>query len=134
MVLLASAMAFATATALVIVTTKQNSYAVVAGDLNVTPAAMDASNGNSFYATGKETLIFMNTDTATHTVSVVSIADPYGRTDTSLTNYTVPVAVGGLSGVSVLEMSQTIGWMGSGSLVTMTTSSALIKIIVLRHP
>ena len=127
-------LAFATATLLTVVVTKQNNYAVVAGDLNVTPVAMDATNGNSFVATGKETLLFMNTDTATHTITITSVADAYGRFDTSLTTYTVPVASGGTSGLSVVEMSQLQGWQGSGSLVTMTTSSALVKIAVLRHP
>lgn len=134
MVLLASALAFATATALTVITTKQNNYAVVAGDLNVTPAAMDASNGNSFVSTGKETLLFLNTDTATHTVTITSVADPYGRTDSSLTAYVVPVASGGTSGLAVIEMSQLQGWQGTGSLINLTTSSALIKIVVLRHP
>ena len=68
-VMLAAALAFATATALTVVTAKQNNYQVVAGDLNVTPAAMDNVNGNSFVATGKELLVFMNTDTATPTPS-----------------------------------------------------------------
>jgi hypothetical protein len=131
--LLIATLAFATPTPLSVVTLKQNNYAVVAGDLNVTPAAMDAGAGNSFVATGKEVLVFMNTDTATHTVTITSVTDPYGRLDTSLTTYTVPVAAGGTSGISAIEMSQTNGWTGAGSLVSMTTSSALIKIMVLRH-
>jgi hypothetical protein len=133
-VVMVSVLAFATATPLTVITTKPNNYAVVAGDLNVTPAAMDVTNGNSFYATGKETLIFLNTDTATHTVTITSVADAYGRFDTSLTTYTVPIAVTGTSGVAAVEMSQTQGWIGSGNLVTMTSSSALVKVIVLRHP
>jgi hypothetical protein len=131
--LLTSMLAFAVVTPLTVVVLKQNNYAVVAGDLNITPAAMDATNGNSFTATGKEVLVFLNTDTATHTVTITSTSDSYGRTDTSLTTYVVPVAVGGLSGISAIEMTQINGWVQSGQTVNMTTSSALVKIAVLRH-
>jgi len=133
-VVMVSVLAFATATPLTVITTKPNNYAVIAGDLNVTPTAMDAVNGNSFIATGKETLLFLNTDTATHTVTITSVADAYGRFDTSLTTYTVPVAVTGTSGLAAVEMSQTQGWVGGGNLISMTTSSALVKVVVLRHP
>jgi len=78
-------------TALTPVQLKQNNYAVVAGDLTITPVAMDASNGNSFVATGKEVLLFQNTDSATHTITITSVADPYGRTDSSLTTYLLAV-------------------------------------------
>jgi hypothetical protein len=131
--LLMSMLAFAVITPLTVVVLKQNNYPVVAGDLNITPAAMDAANGNSFVATGKEVILFLNTDTATHTVTITSTNDNYGRLDTSLTTYVVPVAVGGLSGISAIEMTQLNGWVQAGSVVDMTTSSALVKIAVLRH-
>ncbi len=133
MLILITALAFAVITPLTVVQLKQNNYQVTAGDLNLTPVAMDASNGNSFVATGKEVLVFLNTDTATHTVTITSVADNYGRLDTSLTTYTVPVAAGGLSGVSAIEMTQLNGWVQSGQVIDLTTSSALIKILVLRH-
>lgn len=133
MLILITALAFAVITPLTVVQLKQNNYQVTAGDLNLTPVAMDASNGNSFVATGKEVLIFLNSDTATHTVTITSVADNYGRLDTSLTTYTVPVAAGGLSGVSAIEMTQLNGWVQSGQVIDLTTSSALIKILVLRH-
>ena len=133
MLILITALAFAVITPLTVVQLKQNNYQVTAGDLNLTPVAMDASNGNSFVATGKEVLVFLNSDTATHTVTITSVADNYGRLDTSLTTYTVPVAAGGLSGVSAIEMTQLNGWVQSGQVIDLTTSSALIKILVLRH-
>src|ERR1700686_1563971 len=105
-------LAFATGpTALTVVQLKQNNYAVVAGDLNLTPVATDAVNGNSFAASGKEIIEFFNTDTATHTVTITSTADNLGRLDTSLTTYVVPVASGGMSGVSVVEMVNLNGWI-----------------------
>lgn len=133
LVVMTSVMAYATITVLTVVNLKQNNYPVIAGDLTVVPTAMDVANGNSFVATGKEVLVFMNTDTATHTVTITSTADPYGRFDTALTAYTVPVAVGGTSGIAAVEMSQTNGWIQSGSTVNMTTNSALVKVMVLRH-
>jgi hypothetical protein len=118
-------------TALTPVQLKQNSYNVQAGDLNLVPVAMDAVNGNSFPATGAEVLVFINTDTATHTVTISSVADSLGRLDTSLTGYTVPVAAGGLSGLSAIQMKQLPGWV-AGGIVNLATSSALVKILVLR--
>ena len=116
-------------TALTPVQLKQNNYAVVAGDLTITPVAMDASNGNSFVATGKEVLLFQNTDSATHTITITSVADPYGRKDSSLTTYLLAVT----PALEAIEMSQLQGWQGAGSLVTLTTTSAQVKIAVLRH-
>lgn len=120
-------------TLLTVVTLKPNNYAVVAGDLNLVPVAMDAANGNSFYATGQEVILFLNTDTATHTVTVTSVADALGRLDTSLVAYVVPVAVGGLSGLATVQMKVLSGWLEPGSLVYLATSSALVKIVVLRY-
>jgi hypothetical protein len=120
-------------TALTVATLKQDNYAVVAGDLNVTPAAMDAVNGNSFVATGQEILVFLNSDTATHTVTVTSVPDSLGRSDVALTAYTVPVAVGGLSGVAVVQMKTLAGWLQAGGVIALATSSALVKIVVLRY-
>src|ERR1700719_3981899 len=88
-VILTSVMAYASITVLSVVTLKQNNYPVVAGDLNVGPAGMDNVNGNSFVATGNEILVFLNTDTVTHTITITSVADPFGRFDTALTSYVV---------------------------------------------
>lgn len=119
-------------TVLTPVTLKQNNYAVLAGDLDLVSVAMDAANGNSFAATGQEILLFINTDTAVHTVTVTSVADSLGRTDTSLTTYTVPVAVGGRSGISAIQMKQIPGWVQAGQVVFLATNSALVRIVVLR--
>ena len=119
-------------TVLPVVTVKQDNYAVIAGDLNATPTAMDSVNGNSFIATGQEILVFLNTDTVTHTVTVTSVADSLGRLDTALTSYVVPVAAGGTSGVAVVQMKTLAGWLQAGGVVALATNSALIKVLVLR--
>jgi hypothetical protein len=127
MLVVLTALAFASYTALTPITLKQNNYAVQAGDLTVTLTAMDASNGNSYVATGTEILIFQNTDTAAHTITINSVADALGRTDTSLTTYSIAAST-----VAAVQMSSLTGWQ-SGGLVTMTTSSNLVKVAVLRH-
>jgi len=114
-------------TALTPVQLKQNNYAVQAGDLVVTPAAMDASNGNSYPATGNEILFFYNSDTAAHTITVSSVADNLGRADSSLQSYSIAAGA-----FAFLEMSQIIGWQQSGGLIYLATSSALVKVAVLR--
>lgn len=114
-------------TALTPVQLKQNNYAVQAGDLAVALAAMDAVNGNSFVATGAEILVFQNTDASPHTITITSVADQEGRTDTSLTNYSIAA-----NGFAVIQMSLLTGWLQSGQLVFLATSSNLVKIAVLR--
>jgi hypothetical protein len=116
-------------TALTVVQLKQNNYAVVAGDLTITLAAMDNVNGNSFVATGKEILLFANSDATPHAITITSVSDNYGRTDASMIAYSMAIS----PGLEAIEMSQLVGWAGAGSLVTMTTTSALVKIAVLRH-
>lgn len=139
---------FATPTALTPIPLKQNNYAVQAGDLLLSTVpgvggtgvtelkAMDATNGNSFVWTGREVLLFLNTDTSAHTVTINSVADPFGRLDTSLTTYSIQAEgtpVSGLSGTAIIEFSQGQGWIGSGNVVTMTTSSALVYVAVVRY-
>lgn len=124
---------FATPTALTPNAFKQNNYPVVAGDLTLASVAMDATNGNSFIWTGREVLVFLNTDASAHTITINSVADPFGRLDTSLTTYSIPAVASGKSGVAVIEFSQGQGWIGSGNVVTMTTSSALIYVGVERY-
>jgi hypothetical protein len=114
-------------TALTVVQLKLNNYAVAAGDLVITPAAMDVTNGNSFPATGTEILLFQNTDTASHTITITSVADPYGRTDSSLTTYAIAAGV-----ICVIEMKQLQGWLESGALVYLSTTNALVKVAVMR--
>ena len=128
--IMAAAPVFAVQTPLTTVVLKQNTYAVVAGDLTLTPVAMDATNGNSFYATGREILIVQNTDASAHTFTITSVADqPQGRLDTSLTGYSVAA-----NGFSVIQFKSLNGWIQpGGQTVYMTTRSALLKIAVIQY-
>jgi hypothetical protein len=109
------------------VTLKQNNYAALAGDLAITPVVMDAVNGNSFVATGKEILLFQNPDAAAHTVTITSVADALGRTDASLIGYSIPA-----TSLAMIQMSQLAGWIQPGQTVFLATNSALVKVAVLR--
>lgn len=122
-------LAFATATSLTPVVLKQNNYAVQAADLTITFTSCDNVNGNSFVATGQEILLVQNTDSATHTFTVSSTADNYGRLDTSLTGYTVLVS----PGIVGVQMKQLNGWVSTGNTVTLACNSALLKFSVLRY-
>lgn len=115
-------------TALTVVQLKLNNYAVVAGDLTVTPAATDTANGNSFQATGQEILIIQNTDGSNpHTIAITSVADSIGRTDASLTAYSIAA-----NGFAAIQMKSLAGWLQTGGLIYMLSSSALLKVAVLR--
>lgn len=123
-------MAFATPTALTVLVLKQNNYPVQAGDLSTTFTACDTVNGNSFVVTGQEILLVQNSDASTHTFTVTSVADSYGRLDTSLTNYTVAVS----PAIVAIQVKQLAGWAQTGQVINMTCSSALLKFEVLRYP
>lgn len=114
-------------TALTPIQLKIDNYAVSAGDLAITFTASDTTNGNSFPATGKEILLIQNTDASAHTFTVTSVADPLGRTDTSLTSYSVPA-----NSIAGIQMSQLGGWIQSNGNVNLASSSALLKFSVLR--
>ena len=116
---------FAAPTLLTSARLKQNNYAVQAGDLLVSFVAMDAVNGNSFATDGNEILLFQNSDASAHTVTITSIADELGRTDSSLTSYSIPA-----NGIVAIQMKVLNGWSNAG-VVTMSTTSALVKVAVL---
>jgi hypothetical protein len=121
-------LAFASQTALTVHPLKVNNYAVQAGDLTVAFTACDPSNGNSFAATGTEIILVQNTDSATHTFTVNSVADGLGRTDSSLTGYSVLVS----PGIVAIQMKNLAGWAGTGQVITLACSSNLLNFSILR--
>lgn len=114
-------------TALTPIQLKVDNYAVVAGDLTLTFTASDTVNGNSFPATGKEILLVQNTDTVAHNFGIASVADPLGRTDASLSAYSVAAST-----IIAIQMSQLGGWVQSNGNVNLTSTSALLKFAVIR--
>jgi len=131
LLLITSIAAFATPTALSTQVLIQNNATVTAGQLAITFAACDNTNGNSFTATGREILIAQNTDASPHTFTVTPVADPYGGTNTTLTTYSL-AATGSTGSYSAVQMKYLIGWASAG-VVNLTCTSNLIKFAVLQY-
>jgi len=128
LVMILSIAAFASPTLLTTAVLIQNNATVTAGQLTVTPVACDTVNGNTFTATGREILILQNTDSSTHNITVTPVADPYGGTNTSLTNYSLPA-----TSISMVQMKFLIGWTNAGVVTIPACSSNLIKIAVIQY-
>lgn len=122
--------AFATPTALTTIVLVQNNSAVTAGQLVLTFTACDTTNGNSFTSTGREVLIVNNTGASAYTFSIASVADNLGRTDSSLTNYSV-----GAGAIVAIQMKYQTGWLQSSttSAINLTCSNAALKYAVVQY-
>lgn len=116
-------------TVLTVAQLKVNNYAVQAGDLALSFTACDNTNGNYYVAAGTEILEVQNTDSSAHTFTVSSVADNYGRLDTSLTGYSVPVS----PGIVVIQIKQMQGWLGSGNVISLLCNSNMLKFAVVRY-
>lgn len=118
-----------TATALPIVTVKDSFDAVTALSLNYVYTAADVANGNSFVSTGREIVLVQNTDSGGHHVSVVSVADAFGRTG-DITAYAVAAGL-----FSVLPyLSGAAGWKQTDGTIHLSADDATVKFAVLRLP
>jgi len=128
-VLMFASTAFATPTGLttqVLLINGSVNAPITAGALAITFTACDATNGNSFTATGREVLLVFNSGGSTYTFTVSSVADSLNRLDTSLTTYSV--AAGAYAAVQMKNLN---GWQQSGA-IDMTCSNASIKYAVLQ--
>jgi hypothetical protein len=119
--------AFALPTALSTIVLIQNNVAVTAGQLVITFTACDNTNGNSFTATGREVLLVNNTGGSAGTFTVTSVPDSLGRSDSSLTAYSVAAA-----GFAAIQMKWLPGWLQSGGTINLTCSAATMKYVVLQ--
>jgi hypothetical protein len=118
--------AFATPTALTTISLVQNNVAVTAGQLNLTFTACDTTNGNSFVSTGREVLLVQNSGGSTYTFTVTSVPDALGRSDTSLTAYSLTAGT-----IAAIQMKYQTGWV-SGTSISMTCSNVAVKYAVLQ--
>jgi len=119
--------AFATPTALSTTVLIQNNVAVTAGQLAITFTACDATNGNSYTATGREVLLVYNSGGSTYTFTISSVPDNLGRSDTSLTTYSVTTLT-----YAAIQMKYLPGWLQSGGTINLTCSNAAVKYAVLQ--
>jgi hypothetical protein len=120
--------AFATPTALTTTVLVQNNVAITAGQITLTFTACDNTNGNSFVSTGREVLLVDNTAGSAGTFTVTSVPDSLGRSDTSLTAYSVAAA-----GVAAVQMKYQTGWIQTGGTINLTCSAATMKYAVLQY-
>jgi hypothetical protein len=119
--------AYAVQTVLTATALKENNYAVVAGDLALPSTACDNVNGNAFAATGREILLVNNPDAAPHTFTVTSLADPFGRFDTSLTGYSVPA-----TSLAVIYLNTLTGWRQANGQILLACNSNLLKFSIIQ--
>ena len=95
----------------------------------LTFAASDNANGNSVKSTGRELIVINNTDVGAQTVTITSRAvGPLNRTG-DITTYSIPA-----SGFAMLGPFAVNGWQQSDGNLYIDTSSANIKLAVIRLP
>jgi hypothetical protein len=119
--------AFATPTAITTIVLVQNNVAVTAGQLVFTWTACDNVNGNSYVGTGREIVLVNNTAGSSGTFTVSSVPDALGRSDTSLTAYSV--AAGAYTAV---QMKYLTGWLQTGGTVNLSCSAATMKFAIIQ--
>lgn len=97
---------------------------------SITPAlltftAWDSGNGNRFRATGKEQVIINNSHaTLARTVTITSVADPYGRSG-DITAFSMAALTYYLT-----QIFPTVGWMQSDGYIYIDGSTTDIKFAV----
>lgn len=92
---------------------------VAQGQLDKAFQAADPVNGNFYQSSGKDMLLVYNSDTVSHTFSILSAPDQFGR----FANITYTVAPGGYE--AVIISSQAIYTQSNGQ-VQLQASSALL--------
>jgi hypothetical protein len=106
-------------------TTIPASHATAGATLGWTVA--DTVLNNQFLSTGREILLVRSDSADTHTVTVTSVADKYGRTgDTS------KALVAGT--YAVFQQFPTHGWQASDGYIVVSTDTDLIYYSVIRVP
>lgn len=92
----------------------------------LTMTAADISNYNEFVASGKDLIVAHNTGASSYTITVTSVADPYGRTkDISA----VSIAAGVYMIFGPLDLT---GWVQSDGKIYLQASNAAVKFGVVR--
>lgn len=103
---------------------------ITANLVDITFAAMDNTNGNKFVCTGREVIIFQNTDAGSQTVTIPSVADEKNRSQ-DITTYSLGAGEFAAFGVGLTNSK---GWKQTSGEINLDCSSANIKVAVLRLP
>jgi hypothetical protein len=129
LLVITSIAAFAAFTSITPIVLLDNHNIITAGQLTVTLTACDAANGNQYVYSGRDILLLQNTDASPHPITVNTIADPFGGTNSSLTAYSLPA-----NSISAIQMKYSQGWLQTGGVIQIASGcSALIKIGILQY-
>lgn len=94
--------------------------------VTLTMTAADASNFNEFVASGKDLVVAHNTGGSPYTVTITSVADPFGRMgDVSA----VSIAAGAYMVFGPLEST---GWLQTNGKIYLQASNAAVKFGIVR--
>ena len=117
-------------TALTVQTTPNLNAAIGALGAQLLFTAADATNFNSFFATGREILICQNSGASAYTVTVNSTADQLGRTS-DITAYSIPA-----SGFAIFGPFPLNGWHQATTpyTINLQASNASILFAVVQLP
>lgn len=99
---------------------------ITAGGLTIAATAPTDTAGFEYTATGREIVILQNSGASPYTFTLVSSADPYGRTG-DVTNYSLA------AGEFAILAPQPTGYASSGK-ITITVSNVAVKILIGRAP
>ena len=94
----------------------------------LTLEAADTTNKNQFVSTGKELVIAHNTDTGSQTVTISSVADPYGRTK-DVDTYSIAA-----DAIAIFGPFPVLGWQQSDGKIYLEASSSAVKFGVVVLP
>jgi len=104
---------------------------ITAGLLDFTFAAGTVTDGDTFVCTGREILLFTNTEVAAaKTITIVSTADDIGRTQ-DITAYSLAA---GDFGYHACGLTNAKGWKSTAGTIRITVEAATVKVAVLRLP
>ena len=101
-------------------TIKPGGYTGTGVKLNLQPG--DATNGNKFKGNGNDLLVVRNTDTASHTVTIVSVDDPYGRQE-NISSYSIPAGE-----THIFGPFPTMGWLQSDGYIYTDCDGTTVEI------
>lgn len=92
----------------------------------LTKEGADISNQNSFKATGREIVVAHNTDSAGHTVTINSVADPYNRTE-DISSYSIPAGE-----IHIFGPFQNTGWIQSDGYIYLEADDSTVEFSVIK--
>lgn len=103
-------------------TTPLGSYGSYGANLaDLTMTAADVANGNQFVASGNDLVIAHNTGGSAYTITVTSVADPYGRTG-NIAAYSL-----GAGEYAVLGPFLLLGWQQTDGKILISATNAAVK-------